>query len=214
MGNREELLAGAKRCLLEKGYARTTARDIANASGVSLAAIGYHFGSKDTLLNQAMFDAIGEWGDQVEEAFHKAGDTLTPAERFEAIWANVIETFDQNRPLWLASFELIMQIDHIPGAREMFKQALPMARSGLASLFLGVDEAEIDEEAAMSLGAVYYSLMSGLLIQRFADPDNAPTPADLAKGLRAVATSLEASRSGETATTASTTAATATGVSR
>lgn len=214
MGNREELLAGAKRCLLEKGYARTTARDIANASGVSLAAIGYHFGSKDTLLNQAMFDAIGEWGDQVEEAFHKAGDTLTPAERFEAIWANVIETFDQNRPLWLASFELIMQIDHIPGAREMFKQALPMARSGLASLFLGVDEAEIDEEAAMSLGAVYYSLMSGLLIQRFADPDNAPTPADLAKGLRAVATSLEASGSGETATTASTTAATATGVSR
>ena len=214
MGNREELLAGAKRCLLEKGYARTTARDIANASGVSLAAIGYHFGSKDTLLNQAMFDAIGEWGDQVDEAFHKAGDTLTPAERFEAIWANVIETFDQNRPLWLASFELIMQIDHIPGAREMFKQALPMARSGLASLFLGVDEAEIDEEAAMSLGAVYYSLMSGLLIQRFADPDNAPTPADLAKGLRAVATSLEASGSGETATTASTTAATATGVSR
>jgi AcrR family transcriptional regulator len=193
MGNREDLLAGAKRCLLEKGYSRTTARDIANASGVSLAAIGYHFGSKDTLLNQAMFEAMGEWGDEIEEAFRKAGASLSPADRFEAIWQSIIETFDDNRPLWLASFELIMQIDHIPGGREMFAQAMPMARSGLASLFLGVDEADVSPETAMSMGAVYYSLMSGLLVQRFADPENSPTPADLAKGLRAVADSLDAS---------------------
>ena len=53
MGNREDLLAGAKRCLYEKGYASTTARDIATASGTSLAAIGYHFGSKEALMNQA-----------------------------------------------------------------------------------------------------------------------------------------------------------------
>ena len=33
MGNREDLLAAAKRCLYEKGYAHTTARDIAAASG-------------------------------------------------------------------------------------------------------------------------------------------------------------------------------------
>ncbi|MGH3648185.1 MAG: TetR/AcrR family transcriptional regulator, partial [Micromonosporaceae bacterium] len=51
MGNREALLEGAKRCFHEKGYARTTARDIAQASGVSLAAIGYHFGSKEALMN-------------------------------------------------------------------------------------------------------------------------------------------------------------------
>src|SRR6185437_10410782 len=50
MGNREDLLEGAKRCLLEKGYRATTARDIAAASGVSLAAIGYHFGSKEALM--------------------------------------------------------------------------------------------------------------------------------------------------------------------
>ena len=66
MGNREALLAGAKRCLIEKGYARTTARDIAAASGVSLAAIGYHFGSKDALMNQAIYEFVGEWGDEVQ----------------------------------------------------------------------------------------------------------------------------------------------------
>jgi len=59
MGNREELLVGAKRCLREKGLSRTTARDLSAASGVSLAAIGYHFGSKEALLSQAMIEATG-----------------------------------------------------------------------------------------------------------------------------------------------------------
>ena len=61
MGNREALLEGAKRCLLEKGYAKTTARDIADAAGVSLAAIGYHYGSKESLLEQAFMVAMEEW---------------------------------------------------------------------------------------------------------------------------------------------------------
>src|SRR5690606_38768776 len=51
MGQRQDLLAGAKRCIAEKGYSRTTARDIPAASGANLAAIGYHFGSKEALLN-------------------------------------------------------------------------------------------------------------------------------------------------------------------
>ena len=65
MGNREALLAGARQCLYERGYARTTAH-IAAAAGVSLAAIGYHFGSKEALLNAAMMNATGEWAEQLE----------------------------------------------------------------------------------------------------------------------------------------------------
>lgn len=53
MGHREDLLEGAKRCLLEKGFLRTTARDIVKESGTNLASIGYHYGSKDALLAQA-----------------------------------------------------------------------------------------------------------------------------------------------------------------
>jgi AcrR family transcriptional regulator len=54
MGNREALLSGAKQSLLEKGYDRSTVRDItAAAGGVSMAAIGYHFGSREALLTAA-----------------------------------------------------------------------------------------------------------------------------------------------------------------
>ena len=58
MGNREQLLDGALACLYDKGYARTTARDIASAAGVSLAAIGYHFGTTEVLLNAALLRAM------------------------------------------------------------------------------------------------------------------------------------------------------------
>ncbi|WP_063760902.1 TetR/AcrR family transcriptional regulator [Streptomyces rimosus] len=62
MGHREDLLDGAKRCLLDKGYARTTARDIVAASGANLASIGCHYGSKDVLMRQALVETVAEWG--------------------------------------------------------------------------------------------------------------------------------------------------------
>ena len=73
----------------EKGYARTTARDIAATSGVSLAAIGYHFGSMEALLNAAMIQAIEEWGQEIGSALAAdvaAAPDAPPLERFAAIW--------------------------------------------------------------------------------------------------------------------------------
>src|ERR1700735_991455 len=61
MSNRDALLLAAKKCLLEKGFNRTTARDIASEAGVSLAAIGYHFSSKEALLTEALLLACGDW---------------------------------------------------------------------------------------------------------------------------------------------------------
>jgi len=193
MSNRDDLLTGAKKCLLEKGYSRTTARDIAQASGVSLAAIGYHFGSKDALMNEAMFQAIGEWGDHLEEAFAKAGPELSAEERFARVFDDVTATFDENQALWIASFELILQLDHIPGAREAFRKALPAARTGLTYLILGIPEDEVGLETELSVGAVLYSLMAGMLIQRFADVERTPSGADLARGLRQLADVLDGS---------------------
>src|SRR5215831_19906231 len=113
MGNREALLAGAKRCLYEKGYARTTARDIAAASGVSLAAIGYHFGSVEALLNAAMMQAIEEWGQEIGRtlaADARITSAAPPLERFAAIWTAVIAALEAHRPLWVATFEVLAQI--------------------------------------------------------------------------------------------------------
>src|SRR4051794_4389396 len=115
MGNREDLVAGATRCLFEKGYAGTSARDIATASGVSLAAIGYHFGSKESLLTEALQQALKDWGDRIE-ALLPAPDS-GPVD-FVATWTGVIDSFAENRRLWALQFELISQFDRHPGLRE------------------------------------------------------------------------------------------------
>src|SRR5262245_63379075 len=109
MGNREALLAGAKRCLIEKGYARTTARDIAAASGVSLAAIGYHFGSKDALMNQAIYEFVGEWGEEVQRALGAEGGLdAEPLKGFESILGRTIESFSgQARGVWGGQLEMV-----------------------------------------------------------------------------------------------------------
>lgn len=87
MGHREDLLEGAKKCLVEKGFVRTTARDIVSASGANLASIGYHYGSKDALLAQAFIGLIEEWGAGFQDGLEGEGGSL---ERFRALWEGVL----------------------------------------------------------------------------------------------------------------------------
>jgi AcrR family transcriptional regulator len=186
MGNREQLVAAAKRCLYDKGYAHTTARDIAAASGVSLAAIGYHFGSKEALLNAARIEAIGEWADELGRALaDDSGPDATPMERFEAIWARVIEAFDAHRPLWTASFEMLAQLDHAPEVRRAVADAQERARLGLAALFHHLDPA-VDQRSAWVVGSFYLALLPGVMAQWLIDPEHAPSARDLADALRAI----------------------------
>jgi AcrR family transcriptional regulator len=189
MGNREDLLAGARRCLEEKGWARTTVRDITAASGgVSMAAIGYHFGSREALLNAALIDAIDEWGTHVGRALAAFGaEGATPAERYEAMWDRLIESFSAHRTLWFASVEAVSQAEHSEDLRRYLAGGQAQGRRGLAAVLGGVEEDAVDDDAARTLGAVQMALLSGLMTQWLTDPDRALTGADVVAGLRALA---------------------------
>ncbi|WP_030247683.1 TetR/AcrR family transcriptional regulator [Streptomyces sp. NRRL S-350] len=190
MGNREDLMAGAKRCLYEKGYGRTTARDIATASGVSLAAIGYHFGSKDALLNAAMIEAIGEMGEALGAVVLAAGqESDDPEVRFAAVWNGLRDVFVEHRGLWAAQFEALAQAAHAPELAQAFAEAQREGRLGLAAVFQGVPEVpDTEEEAAR--GAFYQTLLAGYCAQWLAAPDLAPSGQDFLRGLRLVSDSV------------------------
>jgi len=187
MGNREALLAGAKRCLIEKGYARTTARDIAAASGVSLAAIGYHFGSKDALMNQAIYEFVGEWGEEVERALGAEGALdAERLKRFESIMGRTIESFSgPARGMWAAQMELLSPMEHNEELRTFLAGVQRDAAGGLAELFLGIDPAE-DPEAARTAGSVMHALFIGFIVKWFMDPKQALSARELTEGLRIV----------------------------
>ena len=186
MGNREDLLAGARRCLFEKGYTRTTVRDISNAAGgVSMAAIGYHFGSKEALLNAALAEANREWGDELERTLSTAAEpNSTALQRFEANWTAVLDSIADHRGLWSATFDILAQSGQDEATREQLAGSLDEARRGLARLFEGIDES--DTEGGRAIGSFYQALLTGLAAQVLIDPDHAPSGKELAAALRRI----------------------------
>ncbi|MGW0993078.1 TetR/AcrR family transcriptional regulator [Streptomyces sp. NPDC002520] len=185
MGHREDLLEGAKRCLLQKGFARTTARDIVKESGTNLASIGYHYGSKDALLAQAyvalvenMSDAFGEAETATQEG---APGSL---ERFRWVWSNIIDTMREPGSVWRLSME-VMTIE-LPEVREHLARAQREGGRGLVSLLMGLPEDEVSDETADTLGRFYLTLMTGLIAQWSFDPKTAADGDALTEGLRQV----------------------------
>jgi AcrR family transcriptional regulator len=182
VGNREKLLDGALACLYEKGYARTTARDIASAAGVSLAAIGYHFGTTVALLSEALFRAMQQWGEELERTLvHEAGSSEPAESRRAALWQRVIASVRANPALWSVQFELVVAMQREPELGGHLLAAQSAARGGLAALFEGIDETA-EPQRAERVGAYYQALLTGVVVQHLLDPTHALGPADLSRG--------------------------------
>jgi AcrR family transcriptional regulator len=187
MGHREDLLVGAKICLYERGYGRTTARDIVAASGTNLASIGYHFGSKEALLTTAIIESFAEWGVELDAVMRSLSwdDTADPVDKFEAAWTRLIGSFVTHRPLWVSSVEAFAQAEHIPELRDQLAASLEETRAGLAAVIMTVS-GTIDEKSARTVGSLVLGLLPGLALQWLLDPDRAPSGADLGEAIRAV----------------------------
>ncbi|MBA2362549.1 MAG: TetR/AcrR family transcriptional regulator [Chloroflexia bacterium] len=193
MGHREKLLAGAKRCLYERGYGRTTARDIVEVSGTNLASIGYHFGSKEALLNAAMMESIEDWGAELERVLRADADAdavANPMERFESMWARVIESFAAHRPALAASFEAFTQAEHSPELRQQLADAHEEVRPWFATLFQKM-ESTADEGSVRAVGSFHLALLNGLMVQWLLDPERAPSGREMADALRTILTSVQ-----------------------
>src|SRR5215203_5758838 len=175
MGHREKLLAGAKRCLYEKGYGRTTARNIVEASGTNLASIGYHFGTKEALLDAAMMEALGDWGAELERIVRdEADEGGDPLERFERVWTRVIGSFEAHRPALVASFEAFVRAEHSPELRARIAAGQEGARLWLAALF-GEVEGTAGAESARAVGSFHLALLNGVMVQWLVDPERTPS---------------------------------------
>src|SRR5271163_1767436 len=114
--HREQILEGAIECVQTRGVANTTTRDIAAASGASLASIPYHFGSKDALLDQALLKAIRRYSEHVErQAF--AGDA-PPLQALAKSLIATVDSFEEAGPLLSSLMEAHVKAIHSESLRE------------------------------------------------------------------------------------------------
>ncbi|TCP56764.1 TetR family transcriptional regulator [Tamaricihabitans halophyticus] len=183
MSQRDDLLAGARKCLVEKGYQHTTARDIAAVSGSHLASIGYHFGSKDALMNLAALEAQDEWGGRISEAV-SASARAEPSDRLRVALDEFLRSLPVHRPLIVASVQAFAQAEFADEIHEALDQRGAEGRDELAAMLLGIDPEEIDMEAAATVGPVAHALILGFSVQSLVSPDAVPTGEQVVAALR------------------------------
>ncbi|HEY4018616.1 MAG TPA: TetR/AcrR family transcriptional regulator [Pseudonocardiaceae bacterium] len=184
MGHREQLLTAARRLLEEKGYARITTRDLVAASDTNLASIGYHFGSKAELLNEAVGVVLEEWTQQLA-GIAMADPAASPIERGIATWTAMLEHARDRRTLALSFTEALAQAERSPRLREQFADLYRRCRaqvSELVAVSLG-DGTTPDDPRCTSIASFVIAACDGLAMQCLIDPEQAPTADALRVGL-------------------------------
>ena len=171
MGNREDLLAGARQAILEKGVAGATARDIANAAGVSLAAIGYHFGSKDQLITEALTEGLGvDIGDAMEALMRKAGQERAMPEAFAATWNGMRELLQRNREGMLLSLENGLRVARSPQSQHYMTEAIGGAYTDIGATLRELHP-ELSQEQAYAIAQCYFVLVQGMAVLLLLGPE-------------------------------------------
>lgn len=181
MGHREALLKGARRCLLERGYARTTARDVVAASHTNLASIKYHFGSKEALLNEAMQQCTNEYLEQITRIVF-ADPSATPLQRVRASWQALVDTLEQYRALRVAFTEALVQAERIPQLRAQLAECYERVRTTVADM-VRTSVAGVSDSTARQVASFLVAVYHGLQMQWLLDPQRAPAPDELMAAL-------------------------------
>jgi AcrR family transcriptional regulator len=184
--HRERLIEGAIQCLRTKGYARTTARDIAAAADANLASIGYHFGSKEQLLNEAVVRVSEDWARKMETAAF-AGEGAGPLERMASSWVAMLDSFGAERDLLIAFVEAMAQAqwsDELRARMAASYRGLRDSVGAMVSRSLG----DAGEEAGADPRVVASYLMAvfdGFVLQWLLDPEDTPDGEELIRSLGA-----------------------------
>jgi AcrR family transcriptional regulator len=176
--HRTKLLEAARTLLRERTYGNITARDLVAASNTNLGSIGYHFGSKEALLNEAIGLALEEWADAIIHAT-RAGLGPGPLALTDLL-RTVLDEYDSIRPYYHAYIEALARSARSPELRAQLAAHYNRQRDRVAGLLTDSLHDTIDPSDARHLASVMIATVDGLLIQTFIDADNAPTSHDLA----------------------------------
>lgn len=162
--NRGNLIDGTLRCLDKVPPERITARMIATESRANLASITYHFGSKDSLLTEAVIEGLDRWLAEIGTRLGEVSD-VEPAARYRRAGAAITATRERHTNLARLFFGALAKAQHDGRVRELLAAGFARTRPKVAALLgLGADEAGEDA------GGLVLGLFYGLLLQALLDP--------------------------------------------
>lgn len=161
-----------------KGYAHTTARDLVAESNTNLASIGYHFGSKEALLQMALQQAQIEYTARILDSAMSTEAEHTSAVRMGTTWELAVASFDNHRPVVIAFYEALVQSLRNEELRENLATTYREVRSVIADA-LEATGASSTPEDAVALATFFMGAYDGVGIQLLIDPDSVPAARDM-----------------------------------
>ncbi|MHB8670411.1 MAG: TetR/AcrR family transcriptional regulator [Acidimicrobiales bacterium] len=175
---RERLLRATRRCITSKGLAGTTSREITAKAGVNLAAITYHFGSKEDLVAAALMEGLRTWLTPTIEVLGGEGD---PATRTALAITTLTSTFEQQKRQAPAYLQALVEAPRIKSLHtaviDLWRELRSLLGRQIADMQNnGELEAWVDPEA---MAVVLIALANGLVLQVTVDPDG-PALEDMA----------------------------------
>lgn len=164
------LKEATRACIARQGLAATTSRDITREAGANLAAITYHFGSKDHLVAEALLEGFREWLAPTISVLEGTGD---PAARTVTAVRSLLEVFDAHQD---AAPAYLQALAHAPAAdplREGIVALWQELRALLAADLVALREsgevgAWVDPEV---MAGVLVDVANGFVVQATVEPD-------------------------------------------
>jgi AcrR family transcriptional regulator len=190
--HKERLLRGALICLRSKGYAATTSRDIAAAAGANLGSIGYHYGSKEALLNEALRHGFRAWAEHLTDAVRRVKAT-EPLERLRLSWEAMSAELDDQEGLLQAFLEALAPASRsleLRGELALLYRELRAEVAAVVSESLGDDP---DPDVARIIASLLIAVTDGLQLQWFLEPDQTPSADEINTAVGQAAVALLAS---------------------
>lgn len=130
-----EILEATQELLLAKGEAKTTLRAITERANANVAAVNYHFGSRDQLIRQAYLSALNEVT-MSQGARIQALDAGADLEAFVNVWLGPLLNPDsvskRERELWTLLQK--SSVENTPQLQELMPSMQEMELSPLVAL--------------------------------------------------------------------------------
>lgn len=183
--HRDRLLLAARTLLREREYGKITARDLVAVSGTNLGSIGYHFGSKEALLNEAIGLALEEWADTIGQAITASAGKGVGALTMGSLGL-VLDQYETIRPYYLAFIEALARSARSPVLREQLAAHYERQRQRIARWLTDAPDGVLTPEQARDIASLMLATADGMLIQAFIDRAATPSTSELAKAMTAV----------------------------
>jgi len=181
--HRTRLLKAAQTLLRERDYADITARDLVAASNTNLGSIGYHFGSKEALLNEAIGLALEEWADAIGRVTLAKTGVGLPALMMSTL-SVVLDDYQSIQPYHRAFIEALARSARSPELRGQLAGHYKRQRDRIASWIVDSLGDVLEPHEAGPLASFMLATADGMLIQSFIDADDAPSSGELASATR------------------------------